>query len=138
MIRNILLLSFCFGFVATQTLKAAPTPTPSAQTRNSQKQTTTQKKSEARIVPSSALVSGWSNVNGVWLHSDGYKFINGRVVRTGTQTHKRPPAPPTQAEMDSLKKKPRVPTPAEAAAAKAAEKERNLTPRPAPQTGTHM
>ncbi|PYJ87279.1 MAG: hypothetical protein DME70_06685, partial [Verrucomicrobia bacterium] len=62
-----------------------------------------------------------------------------QVVRVGTQTHKQPPKPPTKAEMDAaIKKKPATKTPAEIAAEKAAQRERNLTPRPAPQTGTHL
>jgi hypothetical protein len=38
----------------------------------------------------------------------------------------------------ALKKQPAPQTPAEAAALKAAQRERNLTPRPAPQTGSHL
>jgi hypothetical protein len=73
------------------------------------------------------------------MHSDGHKFVNGQLIRTGTQTHKRPPKPPTQAQMDAAtQKKKGPPTPVEIAAQKAAERERNLTPRPAPQTGTHL
>ncbi len=76
-------------------------------------------------------------VNGVWVHSDGYKFVNGQVVRNSPQTHKAAPKPPTQAELNAAAKKgPK--TPAQLATDKAAERERNLTPRPAPQTGSHL
>jgi hypothetical protein len=92
-----------------------------------------------KIVPAAPLASGWSYVNGVWTHSDGYRLVNGQVVRSGIQTHKPPPKPPTKAEMNFVLKKKKAPqTPAEAAAAKAAQRERNLRPGPAPQTGTHL
>ena len=83
--------------------------------------------------------TGWSVVNGVWVHSDGYKFVNGQVVRSSPQTHKPAPKPPTQAELNAAAVKKNAPkTPAQQAADKAAERERNLTPRPAPQTGSHL
>jgi hypothetical protein len=37
-----------------------------------------------------------------------------------------------------MKKKPAVKTAAEIAAEKEAQRQRNLAPRPAPQTGTHL
>ncbi len=120
-------------FVAAVSLQAEPTPSKNA---NSQKPTQTNATSKS--APSSQLWAGWNYVNGEWVHSDGYKYVNGKVIRTGTQTHKRPPKPPAKALLDSVKIKP-APTPAPgSAAAKAAEKERNLRPRPASQTGTHL
>ena len=85
--------------------------------------------------PTTPLVQGWNYVNGEWIHSDGYKYVNGQVVRTTAQTHKRPPKPPSKALLNSVKTKP-SPTPDPNSAA--AEKERNLRPRPAPQTGTQL
>src|SRR4051812_13266550 len=82
--------------------------------------------------------SGWSVANGVWVHSDGYKFVNGQVIRSSPQTHKPAPKPPTQAELNAAANKKNAKTPAQQAADKAAERERNLTPRPAPQTGSHL
>jgi hypothetical protein len=90
-----------------------------------------------RVAPAAPLREGWSLVNGVWTHSDGYQFVKGQVLRVGTQTHKKPPKPPTKAEMDAAMKK-TAPKAVDPAAAKAAEREKNLTPRPAPQTGTHL
>jgi hypothetical protein len=91
-----------------------------------------------KSVPSSPLGEGWNYVKGEWIHSDGYKYVNGQVTRTGAQTHKRPPKSPAKALLDSVKIKP-PPTPVPgSAAAKAAERERNLRPRPASQTGTHL
>lgn len=134
-IISLVVLSSLTGLVA---LKAEPSPTPAPSShRYSNKKT--KKEAAVKIVPAAPLPAGWSLVNGVWMHSDGYKFVNGQLIRVGSQTHKRPPKPPTQAEMDSAtKKKKGPPTPAEIDAAKAAERQRNLQPRPAPQTGTHL
>ena len=81
---------------------------------------------------------GWNYVKGEWVHPDGYKYVNGQVIRAGAQTHKGPPKPPSKALLASVKTKP-TPTPdPNSAEAKAAERERNLRPRPAPQTGTQL
>ena len=132
MIRTILSLAILTSFSATSALKAEPLP---ANSKNKKKESTTVPK----VVPAAPLKSGWSLVNGVWTHSDGYQFIKGQLIRVGMQAHKKPPPPPTKAEMDAAtKKKPAAKTPAAMAGEKAAERERNLTPAPAPQTGTHL
>jgi hypothetical protein len=136
MMRNIFLILVSTAVAGAVTLHAAPTPTPSAQ------KASTRNKSESKsllknVTPAAPLAAGWSIANGVWVHSDGYKYVNGQVIRTGNQTHKRVPKPPTKAQLDSVKKK-APPSPADAAKARVAERERNLTPRPAPQTGTHL
>jgi hypothetical protein len=128
MIRKIFLVVALTSIVSMVTLQAQ---TPKKKSRHPKSNATSQ------VAPASQLVPGWTLTNGVWVHSDGYKFVNGTVIRTGTQTHKPPPKPPTQAQLDGAKKK-SAPSPADAAAAKAAERERNLAPRPAPQTGTHL
>ena len=92
----------------------------------------------ALLAPVVPLKPGWSLVNGVWTHSDGYRFVKGQVVRVGSQTHKKPPKPPTKAEMDAATKKQDPKTPTDAAAARAAERERNLRQIPASQTGTRL
>jgi len=85
-----------------------------------------------------SVSGGWNHVKGEWIHSDGYKYVKGQVVRTGAQTHKRPPKPPSKSLLNSVKIEP-SPTPApDSAAAKAAEIERNKRPRPAPQTGSNL
>jgi hypothetical protein len=123
MIRTILSIAVLSSFV-TATLQAEP---PS------------KKKSSLvpKLAPAAPVKEGWSLVNGVWTHSDGYQFVKGQVLRVGTQTHKKPPKPPTKAEMDAAMKKP-APKKVDPAATKAAEREKNLTPHPAPQTGTHL
>jgi hypothetical protein len=119
MTRNILCLIVLTTLAAAVSLHAEPTPS-------------------ADRTSSKSLVEGWNYVKGEWIHSDGYKYVNGQVIRTGAQTHKRPPKPPSKSLLNSVKIKP-TPTPAPgSAAAKAAEKERNLRTRPAPQTGTHL
>lgn len=130
MIRTILSLAIVSA-VAIASVQAEP---PS---RHRKKKGTS--RTAPKIVPATPLASGWSYVNGVWTHSDGYRFVKGQIVRSGIQTHKPPPKPPTKAEMDLVLKKKKVPqTPAELAAEKAAQRERNLAPRPSSQTGTHL
>ena len=123
MIRTILSIAVLSSLVAG-TLEADP---PSKKKSNQ----------VPKIVPAAPLKEGWSLVNGVWNHPDGYQFVKGQVLRVGTQTHKKPPKPPTKAEMAAATKKP-APKAVDPAAAKAAEREKNLTPHPAPQTGTHL
>jgi hypothetical protein len=123
MIRTILSIAVLSSFVAG-TLQADP---PSKKKSNQ----------VPKIVPAAPLKEGWSLVNGVWTHSDGYQFVKGQVLRVGTQTHKKPPKPPTKAEMAAATKKP-APKAVDPAAARAAEREKNLRQVPAPQTGTHL
>jgi hypothetical protein len=127
MIRTILSIAVLASFV-TGTLQAEPP---------SKKETTKKSTTAPKIAPAAPLKEGWSLVNGVWTHSDGYQFVKGQVIRVGTQTHKKPPKPPTKAEMDAAMKKP-APKAVDPATAKAAEREKNLRQIPAPQTGTHL
>jgi hypothetical protein len=138
MLKRIIALLIFSSFTGTVALKAEPSPTPAPNSKR-QSSKTIKKEPAPKVAPAALLTEGWSLVNGVWMHSDGYKFVQGQVVRTGTQTHKRPPKPPTKAEMDAATKKKKAPlTPAEIAAAKAAEKERNIRPLPSRQTGTNL
>ena len=131
--KTIALLVFS-SFTGIAALNAEPTP--SSKKQSSRK---TKKNEVALLTPAKPLPEGWSLVDGIWVHSDGYKFVKGQLFRTGSQTHKRPPSPPTKAQMDAAMKRNRPPqTAAEMAAAKAAERERNLRPRPASQTGTNL
>ena len=123
MIRTILSIAVLSSLVAG-TLQADP---PSKKKSNQ----------VPKVAPAVPLKEGWSLVNGVWTHPDGYQFVKGQVLRVGTQTHKKPPKPPTKAEMEAATKKP-APKAVDPAAAKAAEREKNLTPHAAPQTGTHL
>ena len=130
MIRTILSIVL-LSALATASLQADPK---SRKKPQKNKQTSTSK-----TVATTPLASGWSYSNGVWTHVDGYKLVNGQVMRSGIQTHKKAPNPPTKAEMDAALKKANAPkTAAQAAEEKAAQRERNLTPKPAPQTGSHF
>jgi hypothetical protein len=134
MLKKTIALLILSSFIGGVALSAEPAP-------SSKKKSTQKPKKEATAVmtPAQPLPEGWSLVNGVWMHSDGYKFVQGQIVRTGGQTHKRPPKPPTKAQMDAAMKRNRAPqTAAEIAATKAAERERNLRPRPASQTGSNL
>jgi hypothetical protein len=128
MMRNILSLILLATFAAAVSMNADPTPSTDR----------TPSRNVVTKTAASSLAEGWNYVKGEWIHSDGYKYVKGQVIRTGAQTHMKPPKPPSKALLDSVKNKP-TPTPdPNSAAAKAAEKERNLRPRPAPQTGTHL
>jgi hypothetical protein len=136
MLKKIISLVVFFGFIASFALHAEPSPTatPKPQARSSKK---LKKEPIVKIAPAKPLPLGWSLVNGVWMHSDGYKFVKGQIIRTGTQTHKVPPKPPTKAEMNAATKNKKA-APTDPAAAKAAERERNLRPTPSRQTGTQL
>lgn len=122
-----------FTCLGSTVLLAEPTPAPKSKARQ------TKTAAAPKVTPSKPVVSGWSYFNGVWTHVNGYKLVNGQVVRSGVGTHKKAPQPPSKAEMESAMNKKSAPkTPAESAAAKAAERERNLAPRPASQTGSHL
>ena len=128
MIRTIFSIAL-ISALASGSLQAEP--------KNSKKSKS--QKNTPTVVATSLLPSGWSYTNGVWTHVDGYKLVKGQVVRSGIQTHKKAPKPPTKEEMDAALKKPKGPkTASEIAAEKAAQRERNLTPGPAPQTGSHF
>jgi hypothetical protein len=132
MLKKTIALLILFSFAGVVALEAEPAP-------SSKKKSTKKVKKEAVLTPAKPLPEGWSLVDGVWMHSDGYKFVKGQLFRTGSHTHKRPPSPPTKAQMEAATKRNRPPqTAAEIAAAKAAERERNLRPRPAPQTGSNL
>jgi len=140
MTRNILRLTVLTTLVAAVSLHAEPTPsadrTPSKNAKSQKPSTKTN--AAPKSVPSPSLVEGWNYVKGEWIHSDGYKYVNGKVTRTGSQTHKRPPKPPAKALLNAVRIKP-TPTPVPGSAAeKATEKERNLRPTPASQTGTRL
>jgi hypothetical protein len=133
MIRTILCITVLASFTGAGALKADPSPAPNSASSKNRKHT----KTAPKIVPVVPPKPGWSLVNGVWTHSDGYQFVKGQVIRVGNQTHMKPPKPPTKAEMDAARKKPASKT-SDPAAAKANERERNLRQIPAPQTGTHL
>ena len=124
-----------------QSLKAEPPAKTdrTARTSNSEK-TTDRSPSRAQLIESA---NGWMFVNGEWVHPDGYKFVNNKVVRTTGRTGHALPKPPGKLALENPAKLTARPKSAadeaKTAAEKAAEERRkNLTPRPASQTGTHL
>jgi hypothetical protein len=127
-------------------LKAEP-PVKSERKSNSSNSTKTTNldSTRARLLESA---NGWMSVNGEWVHPDGYKFVNNKVVRTTAKAGKTFPNPPGKFALENpMKLTPRTKSDAARSASdqaqteaeKAAEQRRkNLTPRPAPQTGSHL
>ena len=118
-------------------LHAAPTPASSPKRTSS--------KSEKMIAPEETVAqsaNGWTYVKGEWIHPEGYKFVNGKILRTTARTGKAFPKPPGKLALENAQKLTPKPTPApdtKTAAQKAAEERRkNMAPRPAPQTGSNL
>ena len=91
--------------------------------------------------------NGWIYVNGEWVHPDGYKFVNNRIIRTSAKTGRGAPKPPGKLALENPTKltpaTKSATAPAKDDAKTAAEKavetrRKNLEPRPASQTGTHL
>jgi hypothetical protein len=133
MTRNILSLILLTILATPVSLSAEPTPSAAKPPRKDAQKTNTGPKTAAP-----PLRSGWNYVKGEWIHSDGYKYVNGQMFRIGPQTQKSPPKPPSRALLDSVKIKPTPAPDPNSPAAKAAEKERNMRQRPASQTGSHL
>lgn len=96
--------------------------------------------SRAQLIESA---NGWVYVNGEWVHPDGYKFVNKKLLRTTARTGQSPPKPPGKLALENPAKLTARPKSAaeegKAASERAAEARRkNLTPTPASQTGTHL
>lgn len=93
----------------------------------------------ARILGSA---NGWRYANSEWIHPDGYKFVNNKVVRTTAKPGGKFPNPPGRlAQQHAMKLAP----PAKpglnvhSVPEKAAEtRAKNLYQRPASQTGSHL
>ena len=118
-------------------LQAAPTPAPAPKRTSS--------KSEKISGPQETLAqsaNGWTFVKGEWVHPEGYKFVNGKVLRTTARTGKAFPKPPGKLALENAQKLAPTPTPApdaKTAAQKAAEERRkNMAPRRASQTGSNL
>ncbi len=93
----------------------------------------------ARILESA---NGWRYANSEWIHPDGYKFVNNKVVRTTAKPGRKFPNPPGRlAQQNAMKLAPPAkPGPdVRSVSDKAAEtRQKNLYQRPAPQTGSHL
>jgi len=132
------LLFFLAFTTFTIALPAAPTPTPGAKR--------TANASEKMRAPQETLAqsaNGWTFVKGEWVHPDGYKFVNGKILRTTARPGKAIPNPPGKLALENAQKltprtAPAADTTKTAAETAAETKRKNLQPRPAPQTGSHF
>jgi hypothetical protein len=126
-------------------LKAEPPAKSERKSNSSETRTSNRDSAGARLIESA---NGWMYVNGEWVHPNGYKFVNNKVLRTTAKAGKTFPNPPGKLALENpTKLTPRtksagagsVPKEAQTPAEKAAEARRkNLNPAPAPQTGTHL
>jgi hypothetical protein len=135
-----LLITACIALCGTG-LKAEPPPRsePKSNSSDSGKEIN-RDSARIRLIESA---NGWMYVNGEWVHPNGYKFVNSKVLRTTAKAGKSFPNPPGKLALDNpthLTPRPKsVPKEAQTPAEKAAEARRkNLTPAPASQTGTHL
>jgi hypothetical protein len=117
-------------------LSAAPTPSDSAAKNE---------KSSATTAASTELVrsaSGWTFVRGEWVHPDGYKYVNGKVQRTTAHAGHPLPKPPGKLALDNPQKLTQALIPVVSNTTKPADKSsaksKNVSTRPAPQTGSHL
>ena len=121
-------------------LPASPTPPPNP------KQTSSKSEKKGAAPTSNDVVqsaNGWNYVKGEWVHPAGYKFVNGKVLRTTARLGKPLPTPPGKLALENPQKLTPVAAPvldpSKVAAQKAAaERARNLAPRAAPQTGSNL
>ena len=121
-------------------LRAEPPSKPDQAARANSKKNTERAPSRAQLIESA---NGWVYVNGEWVHPNGYKFVNNRVLRTTARRAQVLPKPPGKLALENptkLTARPKTAADeAKAAAEKAAEQRRkNLNPIPAPQTGTRL
>jgi hypothetical protein len=134
-----LLLAASFALIAP-----IDAQTGSKKHKRSSNQTQTSENAGTLAAALAQSANGWTYVKGEWVHPDGYKFVNGKVLRTTAKLGKPAPEPPGKLALENARKlepksKPSASETAKTAAEKAAEQRRkNLTPRPASQTGTHL
>lgn len=107
---------------------------------NNSKKTKPREPSLARLIESA---NGWMYVNGEWVHPEGYKFLNNKILRTTATPGKPFPKPPGKLALENpTKLTPRsksiAPDPTTTSEKAAEQRRKNLEPRPASQTGTHL
>ena len=137
--RTLLFLAAFTSF--TIVLQSSPTPTPRPKHTSSK----SENKSGGQKTVSDEIelsANGWSFVKGEWAHPDGYKYVNGKVLRTTARLGRLFPKPPGKLALENAQKLTPKTAPAQdtkTAAEKATEARRkNITPTAAPQTGTHL
>jgi hypothetical protein len=138
--RPLLFLAAFISFAVVLPAAPTPTPGPNRTSSKSEKKAAGPRKVSEDVAQSA---NGWSFVKGEWVHPDGYKYVNGKILRTSARAGKPSPKPPGKLALENAEKLTPKTDPApestKTAAEKAAEtRRRNLAPRPAPQTGTHL
>lgn len=138
--RALLFLLAFTSFAIAHQAWSEPPSSPKLTSNKSEKKSGGQKTISEKIALSA---NGWSYVKGEWIHPDGYKYVKGQVLRTTAKAGKAAPEPPGKlAQENAQKLTPKTnpaPDSAKTAAEKAAEiRRKNLTPRAAPQTGSHL
>lgn len=144
--RNVLCL-LTISLAVAGTLLAEP----ATKMRSKHSSTKTQKSGGQNTAPNAVTESanGWTFVKGEWVHPDGYKFVNGKILRTTAKTGKSFPKPPGKLALENAQKLSQPTTNSartnsstnntQSAPQKPVEaREKNLTPTSAPQTGTHL
>ena len=129
------------SFVLIASVAMIAPPIEAKTPKSKAKQTQTNQSTAPDALAESA--NGWSYTNGVWVHPEGYKFVNGKILRTTAKTGKSFPKPPGKLALDNasrLTQKTKVAPKSTQTEAerKAEERRKNLTPTAAPQTGSHM
>jgi hypothetical protein len=141
---------FCLVLTTLAMIAATLNAKPTARTTHQRNSTKTQKSGGQNTTRNALAESanGWTYVKGEWVHPEGYKLVNGKVLRTTAKTGKAFPKPPGKlalenpqmlAPQNNSAPTTLAPKNTQSAVEKAAEiRQRNLTPTAAPQTGTHL
>lgn len=131
-----------FFLLALVSFASTLTAEPPAKSKTSSKH---EKKAGTQSVSKDLVQSanGWSYVKGEWVHPDGYKLASGRIVRTTARPGQPVPKPPGKLALENPQKlalaaAPVVDNTSNAPVDKATERARNIAPKPAPQTGSHI
>jgi hypothetical protein len=137
LIKRSLLLFIALTSLAIALEASAKSKKSSTRTSNN---STTQK---AAVDPVAASANGWSYVKGEWVHPDGYKYVNGKVLRTSAVAGRAFPKPPGKLALENAQKSAVKTAPApqntKTSAETAAEiKRKNMEVRPTSQTGSHL
>jgi len=138
--RNILFFLAFTSFAISLFASPTPTPSPKRSLSKSEKESGGQRTLFEAIAQSA---NGWSYFKGEWIHPDGYKYVEGQVLRTTAKAGKTVPQPPGKLAQENARKLTPAATSAQdnakTTAKTAAETRRkNLIPIPVPQTGSHL
>ena len=139
-------LSYLFlaGIVLAAFASADAAPTTKKKKKRTSAKTQSTQSQTATPAALTASANGWTYLNGEWTHPEGYRYVNGQILRTTAKAGRPAPKPPgTLALENAAKLAPRndpalAAANAKATAEKAAAARRKAQPLPAPQTGSHM